>query len=87
MNRYFPLLAAGGIIGALSIVFVAVYIVFIGKKRVFRDGDRTMKDGEILQVGDICVSVMHTPGHTSGGISFMIENNLFSSIRMNVLEK
>lgn len=49
MNRYFPLLAAGGIIGALSIVFVAVYIVFIGKKRVFRDGDRTMKDGEIIR--------------------------------------
>lgn len=40
--------------------------------------DILLKDGEILQVGDIYVSVMHTPGHTSGGISFMIENNLFS---------
>lgn len=49
MYKYFPLLVVGGVIGALSIAFVAVYAAIIGKKRAFSDGDRTMKDGEILR--------------------------------------
>ncbi len=40
--------------------------------------DILLKDGETLQVGDICAGVMHTPGHTSGGVSFLIGNILFS---------
>lgn len=30
--------------------------------------DKTVKDGDILQLGDVSFSVIHTPGHTLGGI-------------------
>jgi glyoxylase-like metal-dependent hydrolase (beta-lactamase superfamily II) len=31
--------------------------------------DRTLEDGETLAVGDLNMKVLHTPGHTPGGIS------------------
>jgi len=31
-------------------------------------------DGDILQSGSIQVKVLHTPGHTRGGVSFFIQN-------------
>ena len=37
-----------------------------------------LKDGDKFSLGSLEVSVIHTPGHTEGGICFKIEDNLFS---------
>ncbi|MFH1093166.1 MAG: MBL fold metallo-hydrolase [Candidatus Omnitrophota bacterium] len=37
-----------------------------------------LKDGEIISVGDLKFSVIHTPGHTPGGICLKIGSMLFS---------
>jgi len=40
--------------------------------------DRYVNDGEIIKVSNIDIKVIHTPGHTPGGISLLVENFLFS---------
>lgn len=37
-----------------------------------------LKDGDEFSLGTLEVKVIHTPGHTEGGMSLKIENNLFS---------
>lgn len=31
--------------------------------------ERLLKDGEVIEIGDLSFTVMHTPGHSPGGIS------------------
>jgi glyoxylase-like metal-dependent hydrolase (beta-lactamase superfamily II) len=33
--------------------------------------DRLLKDGDVLDVGDITLTVLHTPGHSLGGAAFL----------------
>ena len=40
--------------------------------------DRFVEDGEIIKLGNLEISVIHTPGHTQGGVCYYVENNLFS---------
>jgi len=42
--------------------------------------DFTIEDGEVIEVGDLRLRAMHTPGHTPGGTSFALEGHpvLFS---------
>lgn len=40
--------------------------------------DLYVADGDIVKVGGIDVKVLHTPGHTPGGISLLIDDFLFS---------
>jgi hydroxyacylglutathione hydrolase len=40
--------------------------------------DRTLRDGDVLKVGRIKLVVLHTPGHSRGGISLLGENSVFS---------
>lgn len=37
-----------------------------------------LKDGDIIKVGDIEIKAIATPGHTPGGISYLIGDKLFS---------
>lgn len=37
-----------------------------------------IEDGHILKVGNKDIKCIHTPGHTKGGICFLIEDKLFS---------
>jgi hydroxyacylglutathione hydrolase len=39
---------------------------------------RLIADGEVLQVGDIALTVIHTPGHTPGGICLYGAGHLFA---------
>lgn len=41
------------------------------------DPDRTLKDGDTVSFGNISLSVLHTPGHTPGGISFAVDLKVF----------
>ncbi|HWP35244.1 MAG TPA: MBL fold metallo-hydrolase [Thermodesulfobacteriota bacterium] len=40
--------------------------------------DRTLEGGETLEVGRLAVRVLHTPGHTPGGLSLVCGRWLFS---------
>jgi hydroxyacylglutathione hydrolase len=33
--------------------------------------DKLLKDGETLQIGDVTLTVLHTPGHSLGGVAFL----------------
>ena len=39
--------------------------------------DRTIKDGDTISFGDITLTVIHTPGHTPGGVSFYMDKAVF----------
>lgn len=40
--------------------------------------DIFITDGDILKIGDTDIKIIHTPGHTQGGVCYLIYNMLFS---------
>lgn len=36
--------------------------------------DRLLKDGDVIEAGSLRLTVLHTPGHTQGGISLLAED-------------
>ncbi len=40
--------------------------------------DIRLKDGDILEVGDLKIHVIHTPGHTPGSVCYLVKGNLFT---------
>ena len=40
--------------------------------------ERFIKDGEIINLDDIEIEVIHTPGHTKGGVCYLADNKLIS---------
>ena len=40
--------------------------------------DKTIDEGDVLQVGDLKVEVWHTPGHTQSQLAFRLDRLLFS---------
>lgn len=40
--------------------------------------DKFVKDGDILEVGEMKVKVIQTAGHTEGGVCYLIDDSLFS---------
>ncbi|MCX5877566.1 MAG: MBL fold metallo-hydrolase [Deltaproteobacteria bacterium] len=40
--------------------------------------DETVKDGDAIVVGDVSLQVIHTPGHSPGGICLLSDGNLFT---------
>ncbi len=40
--------------------------------------DKVLRDGDILPLGEYEIRVIHTPGHTIGGLSFYTDNILIS---------
>ena len=40
--------------------------------------DRTVKDGDTIDVGNISLRVIHTPGHSPGGMSLYIKGYVFT---------
>lgn len=39
---------------------------------------KPIKDGDVITVDELEFKVIHTPGHTSGSVCFVIEDNMFS---------
>ena len=44
--------------------------------------DKLLKDGDVLKVGNLIIEVIHTPGHTMGGISLKVENYLITGVTL-----
>jgi len=40
--------------------------------------DKFIEDNEIIKLGNLEIKVIHTPGHTQGGVCYYVEGNLFS---------
>jgi glyoxylase-like metal-dependent hydrolase (beta-lactamase superfamily II) len=40
--------------------------------------DRTIDEGDLVQVGTLTFKVIHTPGHTLGGVSLFVDGCLFA---------
>lgn len=51
---------------------------FLETESNFTEADRTLKDGDVIEVGKMKLKVIHTPGHTKGSISILVEDALFS---------
>lgn len=51
---------------------------YIGSQLICQPADRLIEDGETLTVGEIEFQVIHTPGHTPGGICLKANDILFS---------
>lgn len=47
-------------------------------KTPYMEADVLVCDGQELKIGDLTFSVLETPGHTLGGVSFLLNKNLFS---------
>ena len=40
--------------------------------------EKFVEDNDIIQVGDMVIKVITTPGHTEGGVCYLVDGNLFS---------
>lgn len=47
-----------------------------GEKTV--EADETLVDGDLITLDSLALKVIHTPGHTPGSISLVIDNYLFT---------
>ena len=50
----------------------------LGVENNFLDADILVKDGDVLDVGKLKAQLIHTPGHTAGSMSILIDDALFS---------
>jgi glyoxylase-like metal-dependent hydrolase (beta-lactamase superfamily II) len=48
---------------------------FTGKRMRPSEADILVKEGDVITFGPHQLNVLHTPGHTPGGISLVLENN------------
>ena len=53
---------------------------YVGVGKIFVEADSRLDDGDLLHIGNIEFKVLHTPGHTKGGICLYLEKEklLFS---------
>lgn len=49
---------------------------FFAKERAFRPAERTLKNGDVLALGDESICVVHTPGHTRGSVCYQCDGGI-----------
>jgi glyoxylase-like metal-dependent hydrolase (beta-lactamase superfamily II) len=47
-------------------------------KLFLRSADRYLLEGDELELGEMKIRVIHTPGHTPGSLCFLVANHLFT---------
>lgn len=40
--------------------------------------DRTVRDGDVIEVGTVKLKVLHTPGHTPGGMCLLVDGHVLT---------
>jgi len=53
-------------------------LTFFGLRSTSPPADKTLHEGDIIQVGTIKLKVLHTPGHSRGGISLLGDDFVFT---------
>ena len=51
---------------------------FMGMPIVTRPADVLLKGGEVLEIGGMKFTVLHTPGHSPGGVCYLMGDRVFS---------
>jgi len=51
---------------------------FLGTKVDLVPADRLVEEGDIIKVGNLELKVIHTPGHTMGGICLQVDDKIFT---------
>lgn len=54
------------------------FSIFLGKEVSSPSPDRFLVDGEEINLGSLKLKVIHTPGHTPGGISLLVKEVIFT---------
>ncbi len=57
---------------------VANGMILLGRDVVLGSPDELVEEGEVLKAGTLKLEVIHTPGHTPGGICIRVEDNIFT---------
>lgn len=52
--------------------------MFVGQALRLEPADRLLNDGDEIQVGNLTLKVLHTPGHTPGGICLHLDDALIT---------
>jgi hydroxyacylglutathione hydrolase len=64
---------------AMPMIFGRMMGLMLGSSlRATPKPDRLLKDGDLIEIGDLKFEVLHTPGHTPGGISLLGDGVVFS---------
>lgn len=58
---------------------------FIGEKVISPPADRKLKEGDVLKIGKLAFNVVHTPGHTAGGICLILDHTAGDDDKENCL--
>ena len=51
---------------------------FTGEDLICPKADRYVNDGDKIKIGDMELEVLHTPGHSPGGVSLFIDKMIFT---------
>ncbi|MEI6602360.1 MAG: MBL fold metallo-hydrolase [Clostridia bacterium] len=51
---------------------------FLGQPIELKPADRLLTEGDTLTCGEVTLTILHTPGHSEGGISIAVEGHLFT---------
>lgn len=51
---------------------------WLGEQLALKPADRLLEEGDVIQVGNFELEVLHTPGHTPGGISLKVGTDVFT---------
>ncbi len=64
--------------GALPALVGRMMGLMMGSVKSPPKPDRLLRDGDLIEAGDLKLKVLHTPGHTPGGISLLCDKVVFS---------
>ncbi|AEF95100.1 beta-lactamase domain protein [Desulfotomaculum nigrificans CO-1-SRB] len=51
---------------------------WLGEDIELKPADRLLEDGDLIKVGNLTLEVLHTPGHTPGGICLKVGGDVFT---------
>ena len=54
----------------------------IGERLTLAPADRLLEEGDAIEAAGLRLSVLHTPGHTPGGVCYRLEETLFTGDTM-----
>ena len=63
---------------ALTEPSISYMLQFAGIDKADEPADRLLEDGEILELGESKITVMHTPGHTPGSVCYICGDKIVS---------